>query len=184
MTRFPKIILICIPLFCILSCNEHHSNKKTIEKLLSSQITFPAKWNTNIHDDVSYLNAAAKMVVLFDSTTCASCELAHLWEWDEVSSISDETQNKFTTVFIFSPGKKDIISVKRSLENIQSNKIRAIIDEDQEFIRLNPFIPKENTFHTFLLDSENNILLVGNPVKNDKLWNLYKSTIKTTIDNY
>ena len=46
-----------------------------------------------------------------------------------------------------------------------------------DFLNLNPVL-KESKYNIFLLSSENKILLVGNPVENEKLWYLYKDCLK------
>ena len=60
------------------------------------------------------------------------------------------------------------------------NKL-VYVDDRQYFITNNPTIPEDAMFHTFLLDRENRIVLVGNPVHNEKLWELYKNTINQLI---
>jgi len=44
---------------------------------------------------------------------------------------------------------------------------------DGSFERLNPHLPKDERFHTFLLDENNKVILVGYPVNNPKLKELY-----------
>ena len=41
----------------------------------------------------------------------------------------------------------------------------------------NEFANKIAPINTFLVDKNKKIVLVGNPVHNDKLWNLYKKAI-------
>lgn len=33
-------------------------------------------------------------------------------------------------------------------------------------------------YHTFLLDRQNRVVLVGNPIGNERLWELYKKEIR------
>mgnify|MGYP000925728807 FL=1 len=42
---------------------------------------------------------------------------------------------------------------------------------------LNKF-PKNPQYQTFLLDKDNKILLIGSPIGNHHIWNLYKQIIK------
>ena len=54
------------------------------------------------------------------------------------------------------------------------------------FILFNVFINKINNFpeqieyQTFLLNQDNRVLIIGNPIKNEKLWNLYLRTINNS----
>ncbi len=51
-----------------------------------------------------------------------------------------------------------------------------ILDSTGQFMADNR-IPTDRRFHTFLLDKENRVVLVGSPIGNPKMWELYKSTI-------
>jgi hypothetical protein len=42
--------------------------------------------------------------------------------------------------------------------------------------RLNHF-PKQQQYQCFLLDKDNKVLMIGNPVTNPKIWDLYKAQI-------
>jgi hypothetical protein len=50
-------------------------------------------------------------------------------------------------------------------------------DPDGSFERLNPHLPANEQFHTFLLNEDNKVILVGNPVHNEKLKNLYLAVL-------
>ena len=50
------------------------------------------------------------------------------------------------------------------------------IDEEDELNKLNCF-PENEGFHTLLLDKENKIVIVGNPIQNMKIKELYLKTL-------
>ena len=129
------------------------------------------------------LDIPAKMIVYFDAETCASCALSRIWEWDEVSHITLTSNGKFQTLFIFTPKQKDLQTVKRIFQGMNMENRLVYIDSLQNFISNNPIIPEDALFHTFLLDRENRIVLVGNLVHNEKLWELYEHTIDQLIEN-
>ena len=56
-------------------------------------------------------------------------------------------------------------------------------DPDGAFERANPQLPANPLFHTFLLDRDNRVVLVGSPIGNPKMWELCKSTIDRLIEN-
>ena len=61
---------------------------------------------------------------------------------------------------------------RKSLKDIMymtSLKHTIHIDSNRIFTRNNPSIPCETMFHTMLLDTANNVVLVGDPCKNDKI---------------
>ena len=51
-----------------------------------------------------------------------------------------------------------------------------VLDVNNQLDSLNQ-LPKDVAFQCFLLDRNNNVLLIGNPLLNPKVWNLYKKMI-------
>lgn len=62
------------------------------------------------------------------------------------------------------------------LENSYFNH-PVCIDEDDAFNRLNHF-PSDMSFQTFLLDKDNKVVVIGNPIHNLKLGELYMQIIQ------
>lgn len=176
-----RFLVISVSIILLLSCTEHH-RKKQLERLFSSEIILPdTSFLFNKDLDSVNLDIPAKMVVYFDAETCASCALSRIWEWDEVSHVTQASNGKYQTLFIFTPKQKDLQTVKRVFQGMHMENKLVYVDDRQYFITNNPTIPEDAMFHTFLLDRENRIVLVGNPVHNEKLWELYKNTINQLI---
>ena len=53
-----------------------------------------------------------------------------------------------------------------------------VLDRDNRFELVNE-IPRESEFQTFLLNEQNQVILVGNPLKNSELKQLYLKTMDT-----
>ena len=62
------------------------------------------------------------------------------------------------------------------VKNINHFEYPLFLDKNRQMQQINNF-PKEPMFQTFLLDKNNRVLLIGNPIGNTKLWNLYKDII-------
>lgn len=56
----------------------------------------------------------------------------------------------------------------------------VFIDENNQINSLNHF-PDKPELQCFLLDKDNKVLLIGNPVLNPKVWELYKQTIASRL---
>ena len=178
-----RFLLIPVSIILLLSCAEHQ-RKKQIKQLFSTEIILPGTTSLfNKSLDSINLDIPVKMVVYFDAETCASCALSRIWEWDEVSHITQASNGQYQTLFIFTPKQNDLQTVKRVFQGMHMENKLVYVDGRQEFITNNPTIPEDAMFHTFLLDRKNRIVLVGNPVRNEKLWDLYKSTIDQLIRN-
>ena len=65
----------------------------------------------------------------------------------------------------------------RSLTRRDNFTYPICFDEMDDFNKLNRF-PSDMTFQTFLLDKENRVIDIGNPVHNLNIWKLYMNTIK------
>ena len=136
-----KYLLIPISIILLLSCTEHH-RKKQIGQLFSTEIILPDTSSLfNKALDSINLNIPAKMVVYFDAETCASCALSRIWEWDEVSHITQTNNGKYQTLFIFTPKQKDLSAVKRVFQGMHMENKLVYIDDRQDFITNNPTIP-------------------------------------------
>lgn len=71
-------------------------------------------------------------------------------------------------VFILEPRLGECNLTWHRLNNSHFNHV-VFIDKQYLFRKTNPQIPNERMYHTFLLDPNNNVVLVGNPLFNPKL---------------
>lgn len=117
------------------------------------------------------------MVVYVDSSQCTPCALNHLQFWNK---LIDETRKghidiSYTFILDTKNQEKEDIGVE-----LETNSLKGCIyiDTTSVFITNNPQIPKEREYHSFLIDANNRILLVGNPVNNENVRKLYKSILK------
>jgi hypothetical protein len=58
----------------------------------------------------------------------------------------------------------------------------VFIDMNNTINRLNHF-PQQQSYQCFLLDSNNKVLMIGNPTLNPKIWELYKKIITGEISD-
>ncbi len=73
------------------------------------------------------------------------------------------------------PSEMDDINLELGVTDLQSS---VYIDTSYEFRKLNPSMPIDNKYHSFLLGENNEILFVGSPIKNEKVKNIYKRILK------
>ncbi|WP_373146023.1 DUF1573 domain-containing protein [Bacteroides thetaiotaomicron] len=118
-----------------------------------------------------------------DTMGCISCRL-QLLRWKEMMEELDSIYpNRVTCLMIFNPkGKKKMI---KHLRNNQFDYF-VYIDEKDTINRLNNFL-KEEELCTFLLDKNDKIIAIGNPVLRPKIRKLYydiisEETVLTSID--
>lgn len=172
--------ILVIIAFLFFSCAD--KSKTNISSLLAQwenkQVLFPSNATFTLQgkDTVAYqmLNDGYKILNYVDSLGCMSCKL-HLEDWlglmKELDSIS---MNKFQSLFFFVP--------KKGTEIYQTLRVAhfdypVCIDEQDSLNILNHF-PSDPRFQTFLLDKNNRVVAIGNPVHNPKVKELYMKIIK------
>jgi len=119
--------------------------------------------------DFSFANTDYKVVTYIDSVGCTSCKL-QLPRWKQFMQEVDSILNRpVSFVFYFHP--KDMKEL-RYITRRDAFVYPVCFDEKDDFNQLNQF-PGEMTFQTFLLDKDNKVVAMGNPVHNPRVKELY-----------
>ncbi|MBN2755841.1 MAG: hypothetical protein JXR51_01610 [Bacteroidales bacterium] len=92
-----------------------------------------------------------------------------LENWQVFISELRELKPNIDFIFIYHP--KDIIALDREFMFAEFSEI-VYYDVNGEFAKENN-LPEDYQFHTFLLGNDNEIILVGNPLNNIKIKELY-----------
>lgn len=172
------LVCLCVmPMFA--SCAE--SDKERLSRLVSEwegkEILFPAHSTFTIQGkdtvDFVFKDVDYKIVTYVDSAGCTSCKLQlHRWKQliAEVDSLAD---GGVPFLFYFHPKDRKEL---RYLTIREGFIYPVCFDEKDDFNRLNRF-PNEMMFQTFLLDKENKVVALGNPVLSPKMKELYLKLI-------
>ena len=109
-----------------------------------------------------------------DSIGCASCKL-QLSKWKQLIAETDSLfgREKLSYVFFFHP--KDARELAY-LTRRDGFTYPVCFDREDAFNRLNRF-PSEMALQTFLLDKDNRLVAIGNPVHNPQVKELYLNII-------
>ena len=158
-------------------------DKSKIQHLYSEwegkEICFPSTMDfiTFTTDDkvqYSWKNASYKILSYVDSLGCMSCKLQlPFWESfiDQVDSLCDDN---VSVLLVMHP--KDIKELRFLLKRDRFD-YPVCIDRKDSLNKLNHF-PSEMEFQTFLLDKDNKVLAIGNPVLNPGVKELYLKIIQ------
>ena len=178
-------IFICFCLF-ILACSCSESSRKkgdtaqVISEWTGKEIRFPANIPCYVlgKDTLPELcrdsfQKEFKILLYVDSTGCTDCRLK-LSSWKRLMAEADSLfPGKLSYLFYLQFKKRKEID-----HLIQRDKFDypVFIDAGNTLEQLNHF-PKQPEYQCFLLDKDNKVLLLGNPVLNLKIWELYKQAI-------
>lgn len=183
--KYCNVLLVCIVLIST-SCSKSNIEISrfvgtTIIKPDSSTKSIIFKKGKGLCDTLlSFDENRITVVSYFNSQGCTSCKLKELDMWKK--HMADSTKNlRVKYVFVFGSKLNTLSEVEIKLKQYQF-EYPVIIDQNQSFEQKNK-LPKNLTYHTFLLDKNNKVILVGSPIQNDKMWQLYKKTINTLNAN-
>lgn len=174
-----KKVFYCLILsIAILSCK--NSERKEVESLLKEwigkELIFPPNQHACIMGDSTvlfsdYISDSSRWKIIFyaDSLGCISCDL-NLLEWmDFMRNAKEQTNQRVDFYFYFTTEKtKDIISIL----TLEGFNYPVFIDSLKEFGKLN-LLPNNQKFRTFLLNTKNEIVLIGNPTQGIEMEKLY-----------
>jgi hypothetical protein len=114
-----------------------------------------------------------KILIYIDSLGCTSCKF-RIFEWEHIIEEANHLYgNKLSFLFFVSINHK-----KELQKTLKRYKFfyPVFFDNENEIMRLNS-LPKKVKYQCFLLDKDNKVLSVGNPVYDPKIWKRYKKII-------
>lgn len=174
--------ILIFSIFCLLSCGKSGKQKveASFDKLWKKEFIIP-----NLNDAV-YLGRdtiinrmdykANKIVIYYDSTDCTSCEVSELWRWKAM--IKDFNSHDVSFVFILAPSKKHEDEVRDYLY-LYPLPFPVFIDASYVVSQSNSQLLSEKYFNVFMLNEDNEVILIGNPIKNNELYKLYEEVINS-----
>ena len=182
-----KPIYLILALFatCLLSSCQKTETER-LEQLLQTwyekEITFPDNPSFTVYgekeSDFTIPVGGYKLVHYVDSVGCTSCKL-NLDKWKEYIAYLDSVTGHTVPClfFIHATQKREVkIALKESRFSHP-----VCLDVENEFYRLNKF-PMHPMLQTFLLDKDNRIVGMGDPVKNPRVKELYLNLISGKRD--
>ena len=178
------ILLICI-IISFSFCN--NTSKETTEEKVTEWIgdtlylpeTSEILYKDSVYQNGEPINNNAKLkIATLISGDCGSC-VKDLKRWDKFFQFIG---SKKEAEILFYLETSKLSYFKTRLYESTIHKYPLIIDKNFKFSDTNKLPPKDKRFQTFLLDSNNRVILVGNPVYNDKLMKLYKKEIKKRLN--
>ena len=123
----------------------------------------------------SSADSAYKLVIYIDSASCSPCFVSHMLDY--MGAVVDLDSVGVNTLFIFEPKEIQKENLESSLAQL-AYPLRAIVVPNGSFSSVNPHLPSSTLLHSFLLDKENKVIVVGNPARNDKVKELMLNTVR------
>ena len=175
-----RVIIIIISAIAAVSCN---TPRTKVAKLSGREISFDVRLRI-IGDSTAmpdYKNEKVKLLIYYDSLGCNTCRIQNLNDWKILVDEAKDLNGLLGIHIIFTPRSKAPDEIPRllRLENFQHP---VYIDYTGEFYNRNKDLIN-NYGDVSLLDKDNRIVLVGNPVSNEAMWELFQATLDNMLAN-
>ncbi len=168
-----KCFYFLFVLFVFSSC-QHQNDRKILELLKKwegREILFP---DLDVIDSVvKDVNWDYKIVTYIDSAECFSCKL-NLRDWMGMKQQVDSVDKKVAFLFFLQTRRTEDLDYKMKWDAFN---LPIVFDVQNLFCQLNHF-PEDEKIRTFLLDKDNKVLAIGNPIHNPKVKELYLKIIQ------
>lgn len=175
MNQNVKYIVCFVIGWWLVSCAETRKEQvgHLVREWKGREIVYPNNMLYSIlGKDTSYIPKSEYTIVNYiDSGGCTSCKL-QLTEWKRLIAQLDSVGNTSVLFFLYPKSRKEMIYILK-----RDNFTHPVcLDTEDSFNKLNKF-PQDEMFHTFLLDRDNKVLAIGNPIHNPKVKELYLKII-------
>lgn len=179
MYRLSSLPSLLMAILLTISCNDKRKESivRLVEQWQGREVIFPKQniFTIQTKDTVSVDLYAPiqKVLVYVDSIGCTSCRL-QLHEWKKfIAEVDSATKESVLFLFFLTP--KEVKEVKY-ITRRDDFKYPICVDMHNHLDSLNRF-PKEDMFHTFLLGPDNRVSVIGNPIHNRAVRNLFMKTL-------
>jgi hypothetical protein len=173
MKQFIAIILLTL----LCSCQDKTAKHlNVLSSLAGHEIVMPDNLTCRIQSDTIEFNfndADYNIVAYIDSSDCTPCKMK-LPVWDNlINRLKSASDATVAFVMVINSGEtSELDSILK-----KSNFLHPIcFDPAGEFSSHNK-LPDKELYHTFMLDSNGEIVLVGNPAINPKIRELYNNIV-------
>ena len=177
---------LCILISCVISAcgNLHYKEiQETVTYWQKREILFPSdtvfvSYSRKYGEKKMSLPKGEYSIFCYvDSTGCMSCKL-QLDKWGEfINQIDSISSNRVPFIFVFQSAlKSDLIHFLKKV----GFEYPLFIDTKNSFDSLNGF-PTDIQYQTFLLDRNNKVLSIGNPIYNPGVREFYMDIIQGKV---
>lgn len=173
-------ILVFIFVFTTVICSCESQVDREIETFVGSEIKVfeknMIKRFCSIHSDTSGIQKDFLLIRYFDidSIGCSQCELSLLESTERL--LREDNYDNVSTAYIVRCSTEKLDYAYRQMCNARLQGV-VYFDTLNTFLYHNPTFPKNPMLHTFLLNDEHKVVMVGNPYQTSRLSELFKDII-------
>ena len=173
-------ILLLITCWILTSCANNNEMEAEIKKIISKPIIIPIEEMHFVSKDIiknRFANDSEyKLIIYSDTSMCSPCQFRMLFEWNKLEYLEKDSLVDFYFIF-----RTNNLKELKQLYFDSYLEHYIFADTNGIFNYKNPQIPHNPLFHCFLTNQDNEIVLIGNPLKNEDINKLMQQIIKHKI---
>ena len=161
---------------CILACSNRENHIRTeYMRFITNPIVIPHSTQSSLFHSKNNGSTEYRLVFYIDSIGCTDCWINSLAE-NEFQARQDSLFKDIQLLYIINV---DSLREQQVLNLLYRYRIEGniIIDTQKSLIHNNPHFPTNPLFHTFLLNSTDSVVLVGNPFVNERIKGLLSALV-------
>lgn len=178
--HYPIGLIFLISIFC--SCNGNNTSADAVRQWMGKEIHIPEQMTFILQGDTikyNWTNSDYKIITFIDSAGCSECKMRlPMWQHivDKLNSSLD-----IDVSFIMVVETDDSESIINLLKQ-NYFCLPIVIDTECKISGMNP-LPMAPELKTFLLNSDNRVIAIGNPAFSKKIYSLYENIINGENEN-
>ena len=180
MRKLIPFIFICF--ICLISScrnDEKEALNSYIRERIGKLVVFPDSLEyRSLYDSLPPLPTKKIKIITFINGECYAC-LNQFIDWQEIGDTFIRDGNVDILFYVRS---LDFYSIRQVLVDVDF-RYPFYIDPHSDILYLNSIPYDKKNLQTFLADQNNRIILIGSPVHNPKMMNLYKQEIRRLTRN-
>ncbi len=175
------LLLIIVLFQCNTTTSKQKSVEQVVENTLGKKLLIPNNlvvykpFEKYLDDSIGISQKPFKIYSLVDAT-CSVC-VDNIVKWDRFVAELNNRENVSIILILESDDNFELIKYICEEGIITEFSYPFFFDINNEFIRLNPFIKKNKHLETILTDTNNNIIMLGNPLFNENIKNKFREIV-------
>ena len=174
MKLVPLYCILCILCLSLLACSSEKGRlRKDLKAFEATEITIPGDMlmiREGMIHPWKHDSQRPTIIYYVGPKECSDCRISHLMEMEDLFHLVPDT-GQYQCMIVLSPKQEEMDVIKSKLLLIPF-KEPVYLDIYSEFTEKN-LIPEDVRMHCFLIDTTGHPILVGNPVGNEKMYQLY-----------
>lgn len=168
-------MILCLATTGLASCRKFET-RRMLRKMMGSTVVLPEKvlcvQNGEVFPMPEELRSKPKLIVFVDSTECSTCRIDNFIRYGSLFDKSRET-GLFSIMLLLTVKSAKYHDIEKHLV-LSKFPYPIYLDIENCFRKDNPFIPDNTSMHALSVDSNNRVLLIGDPIYNESIMEMFQ----------